>query len=165
MSASCAQCAVGATISCASTCICVPSFYDANCSSSFYASRPATFTAFNALTLTLYLLLAAFGIVLATVYFVKVASHVKRVWKNPQVLGILALIVACLFRFINAAIFLGYGPAIGEQYFRSPTHVYGVIEGFYELFYPLVIAAFALQIVLWMIFVIKSNQSKRTNSC
>lgn len=160
----CDSCVVGATLSCVSDeCICVPTFFDLACGSSFYAVRPVYFNAYFALTLVLYFFLFGYGLLLVLGYIVRYYPKVQQ--HNPQFLGIITITIASCFKLISSIIHLSFGPTIGLNYFMSPTLVYGVVEGLFEIFYPLIVTAFAIQIVLWILFVVKSKESKTTNSC
>lgn len=112
--------------------------------------RPDLFYALYGTFFPLMALLAVAGIVLLFFYFCKFVPATGMDARNPQVVGLAFCVTGCLMRALSHLIALAVGPVLRFEYFNSPNSIHAVVRLFYGLFYPLVLAAFTLQVLLWV---------------
>ncbi len=112
--------------------------------------RPDLFFALYATFFALMAMLAAMGVVLLLYYFGKFIPATGVDARNPQVVGLAFCVAGCLLRSLSHLVAIAVGPVLRFEYFNGPTSIHAVSRLFYGLFYPCVLAAFTLQVLLWI---------------
>jgi hypothetical protein len=129
------------------------------CETHFYMVRPDLFNGFYSMCIVLSVLCLMLGVFLALYYFCRFVPKAKQ--HNAQIISILMVALAALLRLIEAAMSLGFGnTVIHDYFFRQPNAVQGVLRLSLRLYYPLVLGAVTMQILMWVEFVLSVKSLK-----
>ena len=133
-------------------CACKPEFYGVRCELNFDETRPDLFYALDSVHMVLALMGAAFGSFLFLYYFCRFVRRAKT--QNQQIVSITLVTMAAYFRFFASVIYLSLGPGTVRTYFyKTPNGTQFMLRFFSSLYYPLVMGALTLQVLIWMEFV------------
>jgi hypothetical protein len=99
------------------------------------------------------------GVFLLFYYFCRFVPKAKK--HTAQVVSIFFVMVAALMRFIYAAFTLSLGPrVIAVYFFQNPNATQMVLRLTLQMYYPLTLAALAIQILIWLEFVVAVKSVK-----
>lgn len=153
------NCTAGALSCINRICQCRPTFFGPSCQFQLYEVTPQLFYVSEALPLALHIIAFVAALVLIMYYFQRYLGVVgeKNRIRNPQILGVLMICIACGFRVIYGLVNVIIGASVYRLYFVGPSAVQVISRFTYGLFFPFTIGSYALNIILWMDLVYRTR--------